>query len=118
MRYFERYGPWAGTARGLGRASRAGTARKKAHRAVPGPEAKHEARSGTAREARRPVSARKASGRASPTSCRAGPGRPIGHLYKQVGVKARDESQPGTKKSNISQTSTFAGLDISSTYEI
>ena len=75
LRYFEHYGPWAGTARGLGRASQAGTARKKAHRAVPGPEAKHEARSGTAREARRPVSARCLSGRASPTSCRAGLGR-------------------------------------------
>ena len=78
--YFERYGPWPGTARGLGRASRAGTARKKAHRAVPGPKARHEAHSGTAREARQPVAARPLPGRAGPTSCRGGPGRPVGHL--------------------------------------
>ena len=67
--YFERYGPWPGTARGLGRASRAGTARKKAHRAVPGPEAKHEARSGTARVDPMPF------GPCQPDIVPAGPGR-------------------------------------------
>ena len=49
LRYFEVTGPWAGTARKVGRAKRAGIARKTAHRAVPRPKARHEARSGTAR---------------------------------------------------------------------